>query len=145
MLPPSELTEITDREIYWKALLSTGYTIVQDDTNGSMWLKLGKYLKENPDIGIVKFGVHYNDRCYYVPDLQWGYYFSMGLLQGVGGEPMDYYVLGWQEEESNFVQCIWLQVPDLAVVHQFAKTVKEVYEPALLLNPTRLTMPEPVL
>jgi hypothetical protein len=145
MLLPDYLTETTDRDTYWKALLSTGYTVVQDDSKGSMWLNLGKYLRENPDIGIAKLGVHHDGRCYYVPELMWGYYFSMGLLQGVGGYPMDYYVLGWQEPESQFINCIWLQIPDLAVVHQFAKTIKECYEPALLLNPTGLTMPEPVL
>jgi hypothetical protein len=124
---------------YWMIMLSNGTHIYQDDSNGSAWIKLGLFLKDNQTIGIQRFGVYFRSNSYFLPDEQLGYYFAKGVLQGVGAaQKMDYYIMGYCDSRHNSYDPVyfqWIKVPELLPIKRFVKPIVECPSPMMINNP----------
>lgn len=131
---------------FWQVQLSDGQVVFQDDGRpgiepASAWIRLGNCLKQHPDIGIVRFGVYFRNNSHFLPDEKAGYYFSKGLLQGVGAlNGLDYYVMGWLEHPDEVI-FHWIKVPELLLINQYSKPLVECSFPTMILGPAGLTVP----
>jgi len=136
---------------YWRVTLSNGQMVFQDDGRpgleiSSAWIRLANCLRDNPQLGITRFGVYFASNSHFLPDGQEGYYFSKGTLQGLGASSsLDYYVMGWLEgpthNQYDPVHFQWVKVPELIPIKTYNRPIVECPFPAMILNPSGLTVP----
>lgn len=123
-------------EHHWEVILNNGEVISQDDNAPglwppSAWVRLGNYLKSNPELKIVEYGIRNNALYIPLPTYKDGYYFSKGCLQGVGGgDLLEYYVMGYLD--GGIVNNFWIRVPDLAIIERENRSEKDCCFPMLL-------------
>ncbi len=112
----------------WKALLSNGQTVIQDDNRPgeekSAWIRLKDYLYER-DLSIksLSFSFRSNTISNFLPENAAGYFFVKNAVSGIGSDyTSEFYIFGYLKDKTVY----WkrYKIPEMMFFDEGERTIE---------------------
>ena len=98
-------------EIYFRAQLSNNKFVYEDKDNPNSWLRLSDFIKQNPDIKILKLSLFHNNQLICdTPENQKGYVYGKREIK-VWPSQQKCSLIGIGYLDNDNVNIHWLQLP----------------------------------
>lgn len=128
-----------DNITYWKAYLSDGRYVLQDDDRPdteikSAWVRLGRFLVANKPVKLIGIDLIFGTHTVSFPRNRPAYYYSKGMMQGISqATSLDYHVIGYVDDDDAVMKFAWMKVPELIPIRHYTKPLAQCRPPSLIL------------
>jgi hypothetical protein len=127
----------------WIAELSDGTVVYQDDYRPgveipSAWLRLSKYISENPSVCIKQLKLQFRDHIEYI-EKSILYYYSRGMAQSITSvtrrKEHHSHVVGTLDEDGNIL-CKWWKSPEILITEERIRKIVDCNSKQLISGTT---------
>lgn len=107
---------------YWKASLSNGLIVTDDNSyEGSSWQLLKRYCEDN-SVYVTELSLHFRKNCVYLPPDKEAFFLRYSILGFLGGQ-RNFIIMGYLQDGKVYAEK-W-SVPELVFEELSIRTLEE--------------------